>query len=180
MAYSSTQYAKVFSLCLWKRPSFKLCVNLLARVWSCWVPFCYFLCLWLETFLGSLSNQPALILSTVIITSKLDLLLNNVSFLSETGKMKTCIGKPLFLLTATGGRVTTGHESIWCKRWIFVENFCCCDQTLSIAFSPYGFEPSYWQWLFAWIHTKIWFGADHKYLFILGSTTKLPPPAPNN
>ena len=153
-------------------------VTLSARVWSCWVPSCCFVCLWLETFLGSLPSQPALILSTVIITSKLDLLLNKVSFLSETGKMKTCIGKPLFLFTATGCRVTMGHESMLCKRWIFVENLCCWDETLETAFSPYGFEHSYWRWLFLLIHTKIWFSADHKYFFILGSTTEPPPSNP--
>lgn len=159
-------------------PSLKLGVTLLARAWSCWDPSCCFLCLWLETFLGSLPSQPAVILSTVIITSKLDLLLNKVSFLSETGKMKTCIGKPLFLFTATGCGVTMGHESIWCKRWIFVGNLCCWDQTLETAFSPYGFGHSYWQWLFVSTHTKIWFWADLKYIFILGSTTEPPPSSP--
>lgn len=48
----------MFSLCLREGPSFKPSVDLLARAWSCWVPSCS-LCLWLETFFGSLPSQPA-------------------------------------------------------------------------------------------------------------------------
>lgn len=154
-----------------ERPSLKIGVTLLARTWSCWVPSCCFLCLWLETFFGSLPSQPALILSTVIITSKLDLLLNNVSFLSETGKMKTCIGKPLFLFAATG---CWGYNGSW-KHMVQKVNICWEPLLLRADPRYCGFEHSYWQWLFVSIHTKIWFWADRKYLFILGSTTEPPP-----